>query len=59
MECGRICCVVYGKHYRKLVCIVEFIDKNRVLVDGARGSLSDIRRISFPLRWLQCTKFRV
>merc|ERR1712154_426428 len=48
-----------GLHYRKLVCIVDFIDRSRVLVDGGNGKLSNIKRISLPLRWLQVTKFRL
>ena len=59
VEPGRIALIVWGTHYRKLVCIVDFIDRNRVLVDGGLGKLSNIRRISLPLRWLQVTKFRV
>jgi len=59
VQIGRICQVVFGKHYRRLVCIVDFIDSTRVLVDGGEGKLSRIRRISFPLRWLQCTKYRL
>lgn len=59
VEPGRICLIIYGKNYRKLVCIADFIDRNRVLVDGAKGKLSNIKRVSFPLRWLQVTKFRV
>merc|ERR1712154_632562 len=42
-----------------LVCIVDFIDRSRVLVDGGNGKLSNIKRISLPLRWLQVTKFRL
>merc|ERR1712154_721335 len=53
---GRICLIIYGTHYRKLVCIVDFIDRNRVLVDGGKGKLSNIKRISLPLRWFQVTK---
>eukprot|EP00483_Globobulimina_turgida_P004144 UN04152 len=56
---GRICLIVWGSHYRKLVCIVDFIDRNRVLVDGGKGKLSNIKRISLPMRWLQVTKFRL
>eukprot|EP01084_Bolivina_argentea_P142540 250398_1 len=59
VEAGRICQIVWGTHYRKLVCIVDFIDRTRVLVDGAKGKLSNIKRISLPLRWLQVTKFRL
>eukprot|EP00483_Globobulimina_turgida_P001994 UN01996 len=56
---GRICLVVWGKDYRKLVCIVDFIDRNRVLVDGGNGKLSNIARVALPMRWLQVTKFRL
>eukprot|EP01084_Bolivina_argentea_P076985 139561_1 len=59
VEPGRICLIIWGTHYRKLVCIVDFIDRNRVLVDGGKGKLSNIKRISLPLRWLQVTKFRL
>jgi len=59
VEPGRICLIVWGLHYRKLVCIVDFIDRSRVLVDGGNGKLSNIKRISLPLRWLQVTKFRL
>jgi len=59
IEVGRICVIVFGKHYRRLVIIVDMIDKNRVLVDGANGILSRIKRISMPIRWLQTTKFRL
>jgi len=59
IQAGRICMVIYGKHYRKLVCVVDFIDRNRVLVDGAKGKLSTIKRSSYPIRRLQCTKFRL
>lgn len=52
--------MIWGKnHYRKLVCIVNFIDKTRVLCDGARGALSDYGRKSTPMRRIQVTKFRV
>lgn len=56
---GRVCNIVYGTNYRKLVAVVDFIDRNRVLIDGAKGRLSNLKRISYPIRWLQCTKFRV
>ena len=59
LQAGRICQIVFGKNYRKLVCMVDFIDGNRVLVDGADGALSDIDRVSMPMRWIQVTKFRV
>jgi len=59
IEPGRICQIVWGSNYRKLVCIVDFIDSNRVLVDGAFGKLSNIRRVSMPMRWIQVTKFRI
>jgi len=59
IQAGRICMVIYGRHYRRLVCIVDFIDRNRVLVDGAKGKLSNIKRSSLPIRWLQCTKYRL
>mmetsp|Transcript_43496 Transcript_43496/g.38724 ORF Transcript_43496/g.38724 Transcript_43496/m.38724 type:complete len:207 (+) Transcript_43496:139-759(+) len=59
VEPGRICLIVWGNNYRKLVCIVDFIDRNRVLVDGAQGKLSNIKRVSLPMRWLQVTKFRI
>merc|ERR1712157_128239 len=39
--------------------MVDFIDGNRVLVDGADGALSDIDRVSMPMRWIQVTKFRI
>jgi len=59
IQIGRICMVIYGKHYRRLLCVVDFIDRNRVLVDGAKGKLSNISRRSYPIRWLQCTKYRL
>jgi len=58
-QAGRICMVIYGRHYRRLVCVVDFIDRNRVLVDGAKGKLSYIKRSSYPIRWLQLTKYRL
>jgi len=59
IQAGRICMVIYGRHYRRLVCVIDFIDRNRVLVDGAKGHLSNIKRSSYPIRWLQCTKYRL
>mmetsp|Transcript_37829 Transcript_37829/g.60629 ORF Transcript_37829/g.60629 Transcript_37829/m.60629 type:complete len:219 (+) Transcript_37829:45-701(+) len=59
VEPGRICMIVYGRNYRKLVCIVDFIDRTRLLVDGGNGKLSAIKRVSMPMRWLQVTKFRL
>ena len=59
IEPGRICLIIWGNDYRKLVAIVDFIDRTRVLVDGGNGKLSNIQRISLPMRWLQVTKFRV
>eukprot|EP01083_Nonionella_stella_P003506 10072_1 len=59
IEPGRICLIVWGVNYRKLVCVVDFIDRNRVLVDGGKGKLSNIKRVSLPMRWLQVTKFRL
>ena len=59
VEPGRIALVIEGPLVGKLVCIVEFIDMNRVLVDGGRGSLSKIKRVSFQLKRLQITKFTV
>merc|ERR1719330_1455997 len=59
LEPGRICQIVWGKNYRKLVCLVDFIDSSRVLVDGAMGKLSDIKRVSMPMRWIQVTKFKI
>jgi len=59
LQAGRVCMVIYGRHYRRLVCIVDFIDRNRVLVDGAKGKLSYIKRSSYPIRWLQVTKYRL
>jgi len=59
IEPGRICQIVWGEHYRKLVAIVEFIDRTRVLVDGGNGALSDYGRNSMPMRRIQVTKFRI
>jgi len=59
IEVGRICVIVFGRHYRRLVIIVDMIDKNRVLVDGLNGVLSRVQRISMPIRWLETTKFRL
>merc|ERR1712087_451693 len=59
VEPGRIAQIIWGRDYRKLVCIVNFIDRNRVLVDGGEGKLSDMKRLSMPIRWLQMTKFRI
>merc|ERR1712192_35847 len=59
VEPGRVCQIIWGRNYRKLVCIVDFIDRNRVLVDGGMGKLSDLKRISMPIRWLQMSKFRM
>ena len=50
---------MFGPHYRKLVLIVDFIDYTRVLVDGFKGRLSNVSRRSFPLSWLQCTKYKL
>jgi len=59
LQAGRICSIVYGKDAHRLVCVVDFIDRNRVLIDGARGTLSKIKRCSYPIRWLQVTKYRL
>ncbi|ETO30720.1 60S ribosomal protein L14 [Reticulomyxa filosa] len=59
IQAGRICLIVYGTDYQKLVCIVDFIDRNRVLVDGAKGKLSSVKRSSYPIRRLQATKYRL
>jgi len=60
VEPGRICMIIWGKKdYRKLVCIVDFIDATQVLVDGGNGSLSNFGRKSLGMRRLQVTEFRI
>jgi len=59
LEVGRICRIVWGEHYRKLVCLVNFIDQTRVLLDSGCGALSDYGRRSTPMRRIQTTKFRI
>lgn len=59
LEVGRICRIVWGEHYRKLVVLVNFIDQTRVLLDSGCGALSDHGRRSVPMRRIQTTKFRI
>mmetsp|Transcript_2882 Transcript_2882/g.10433 ORF Transcript_2882/g.10433 Transcript_2882/m.10433 type:complete len:126 (-) Transcript_2882:205-582(-) len=48
VEVGRIALCNYGPDYGKLVCMVQIIDQNRVLVDapGMKRSVMTYKRLS-------------
>ncbi len=56
VEAGRVAFVNYGEDYGKVCVIVDFIDKNRVLVDGPTTGFP---RITYPLKRLSLSKLRM
>ena len=55
VEPGRVCFINYGEDYGKMVVIVDFVDINRVMVDG----MGAFPRVLYPLKRLTLTKLRV
>ncbi|XP_050098454.1 60S ribosomal protein L14, partial [Anopheles aquasalis] len=56
VETGRVAKCAVGKYKGRLVCIVNVIDQNRVLIDGPT---SGVPRQQYPVNHLHLTKFRV
>ncbi|XP_053672129.1 60S ribosomal protein L14, partial [Anopheles nili] len=56
VETGRIAKCAVGKYKGRLVCIVNVIDQNRVLIDGPT---SGVPRQQYSVNHLHLTKFRV
>uniref|UniRef100_A0A182Q4F4 Large ribosomal subunit protein eL14 n=1 Tax=Anopheles farauti TaxID=69004 RepID=A0A182Q4F4_9DIPT len=56
VETGRIAKCAVGKYKGRLVCIVNVIDQNRVLIDGPTHG---VPRQQFAVNHLHLTKFRV
>ncbi|XP_052859793.1 60S ribosomal protein L14 [Anopheles cruzii] len=56
VETGRVAKCAVGKLKGRLVCIVNVIDQNRVLIDGPT---SGVPRQQYPVNHLHLTKFRV
>ncbi|XP_058066013.1 large ribosomal subunit protein eL14 [Anopheles bellator] len=56
VETGRVAKCAVGKFKGRLVCIVNVIDQNRVLIDGPT---SGVPRQQYPVNHLHLTKFRV
>ncbi|CDJ52015.1 60S ribosomal protein L14, putative [Eimeria brunetti] len=54
---GRLCVVQYGPDEGKLCFVVDIINLNRVLVDGA--GLTGVRRQSMPVRRVALTDLRL
>merc|ERR1712217_28686 len=54
IEIGKIVFINYGIEYGKILCIVDIIDHNRVLVDAP----GEIRRLKF-LKQLALTKLKI
>merc|ERR1712187_176309 len=54
VEIGRIVFVNYGNEYGKILCIVDIIDHNRVLVDAP----GEIRRLKF-LKHITLTNLKI
>ena len=52
MQPGRVAFVNFGEDYGKVVVIVDFIDMNRVLVDGPTTGFP---RTMYPIRRLTLT----
>ena len=55
VEPGRVCFINFGEDYGKMVVIVDFVDINRVMVDG----MSAFPRTIYPLKRLTLTKLKV
>ena len=55
VEPGRVCFINYGEDYGKMVVIVDFVDINRVMVDG----MGSFPRVFYPLKRLTLTKLKV
>lgn len=55
VEAGRIAYINFGEDYGKMVIIVDMVDMNRVLVDGA----GNFPRVIYPLKRLTLTKLRL
>jgi len=55
VEPGRVCFINYGEDYGKMVVIVDFVDINRVMVDG----MGSFPRVLYPLKRLTLTKLKV
>jgi large subunit ribosomal protein L14e len=55
VEPGRVCFINYGEDYGKMVVIVDFVDINRVMVDG----MGQFPRVLYPLKRLTLTKLKV
>ncbi|XP_058125423.1 large ribosomal subunit protein eL14 [Anopheles ziemanni] len=56
VETGRVAKCAVGKYKGRLVCIVNVIDQNRVLIDGPT---SGVPRQQYSVNHLHLTKFRV
>uniref|UniRef100_A0A182T1V0 Large ribosomal subunit protein eL14 n=1 Tax=Anopheles maculatus TaxID=74869 RepID=A0A182T1V0_9DIPT len=56
VETGRVAKCAVGKYKGRLVCIVNVIDQNRVLIDGPT---SGVPRQQYAVNHLHLTKFRV
>uniref|UniRef100_A0A7S3IV46 Large ribosomal subunit protein eL14 domain-containing protein n=1 Tax=Strombidium inclinatum TaxID=197538 RepID=A0A7S3IV46_9SPIT len=55
VEPGRVCYINFGEDYGKLVVIADFVDMNRVLVDG----LKNFPRVIYPLKRLTLTRMKL
>ena len=58
LEIGRVCLINYGPDAGKLCTVLDFVDHNRVLVDGPL-KLTGVGRQSIPIRWIVLTKLHV
>ncbi|XP_052894565.1 60S ribosomal protein L14 [Anopheles moucheti] len=56
VETGRVAKCAVGKYKGRLVCIVNVIDQNRVLIDGPTNG---VPRQQYAVNHLHLTKFRV
>ncbi|CDJ30603.1 60S ribosomal protein L14, putative [Eimeria mitis] len=57
IEPGRLCVVQYGPDEGKLCFVVDIINLNRVLVDGA--GVTGVKRQSIPIRRVALTDMRL
>ena len=55
IEAGRVAYINFGEDYGKMIVIVDMVDMNRVLVDGA----GNFPRTIYPLKSVTLTKLRI
>ena len=59
VEIGRVALINYGPDNNKLCTIIDVVDQNRVLVQGADGSEAKVARQILSLKRVALTDFKV